>query len=161
MSSDPGGTLNRTMKFSWKALLLAPLPIPLLYSAALMILTSGKFAILWFFFWSAVSSVFSYGTTVFLLLPCLFLISRLTPLTARLTCLMGTVLGGMAYLPVAWVMWTTSGVDSGPPPDSFVQNLWRQLFEGFFWAFIVGGLVTAMLYWFLANPKVPRERATL
>lgn len=149
------------MKFSWKALLLAPLPIPLLYSAALMILTSGKFAILWFFFWSAVSSVFSYGTTVFLLLPCLFLISRLTPLTARLTCLMGTVLGGMAYLPVAWVMWTTSGVDSGPPPDSFVQNLWRQLFEGFFWAFIVGGLVTAMLYWFLANPKVPRERATL
>jgi membrane associated rhomboid family serine protease len=98
---------------------------------------------------------------VFLFLPCLFLVSKFTPLTGRLTCLLGTVLGGMAYLPLAWVMWTSSGVNCGPPPDSFVENLWRQLWEGFAWVFIVGGLVTAMLYWFLANPKVPKDRASL
>jgi hypothetical protein len=54
-------------------------------------------------------------------------------------------------------MWTTSGVDSGPPPVSFVVDLWRQLTEPLVWAFAVGGLVTTALYWFLATPKLPRN----
>lgn len=157
MTTDPGGTSNRTMKFSWKALLLAPLPIPIILSAAFVNLAGVKSAVLGLLVCSALGSLFSYGATVFLLLPCLFAVSKLTPLTARLTCLLGLVLGGMAYLPLAWIMWSSSGVDSGPPPDSFPHDLWQQLSEPLVWAFAVGGLITAALYWFLANPKPPRN----
>jgi RsiW-degrading membrane proteinase PrsW (M82 family) len=147
------------MKFSWKALILAPLPVPLVYSVAFVILSPmSKHPISGFLFCFILGSVFSYGTTLFLFLPCLFLISRLTPLTARLTCLLGALLGGLALLPVDWVMWTTSGVDSGPPPDSFGAYFLRQGFDPIDWAFLVGGLVTAMLYWFLANQQLPGER---
>lgn len=150
------------MRFSWKALILAPLPVPLVYSVAFVILSPmSKHPISGFLFCFVLGSVFSYGTTLFLFLPCLFLLSRLTPLTARLTCLMGTLLGGLALLPVDWVMYVTSGVDSGPPQGSFGAYFLRQGFDPIDWAFPVGGLVTATLYWFLANPKVPKEQASL
>ncbi len=146
------------MKFSWKALFLAPLPVPFIYSVAFVILSGmGKHPIYEFLFCFVFGSVFSYGTTLFLFLPCLFLLSRLTPLTARLTCLLGTLLGGLTLLPVDWEMYVTSGVDSGPPQGSFGAYLLRQGFDPIDWAFLLGGLVTAMLYWFLTRQRTLRN----
>ena len=146
------------MKFSWKALFVAPLPVPFVYSVAFVILSPmGKHPISGFLFCFILGSMFSYGATLFLFLPCLFLISRLIPLTARLTCLLGTLLGGLTLLPVDWVMWTTSGVDSGRPQGSFAAYFLQQGFDPIDWAFVVGGLATATIYWFLAKQRPRRN----
>jgi hypothetical protein len=150
------------MKFSWKAFFLAPPAVPFVCSVAFVILSGvDKHPIYGFLLCFAIGSIFSYGATLFLFLPCLFLLSRLTPLTARLTCVLGALLGGLALLPVDWLMYSSSGVDSGPPQGSFGAYLLHQGFDPIDWAFLVGGLVTATLYWFLANPKMPKEQASL
>jgi len=143
--------MKRTMKFSWKGLVLAPLLIPLVYSALFEISGPGRSPILSFLFFFTLGSVVSYGTTIFLFLPCLFLVSRFTQLTGRLTCLIGTVLGALVYLPASWQSYLTSGDNSGPPQGSFGDYLRQHLLEWDFFAFIVAGLVTAMLFWFLVN----------
>jgi len=111
-----------------------------------------------FLFCFILGSAFSYGTTLFLFLPCLFLLSRLTPLTAGRTCLLGMMVGGLMLLPVDWVMWTSSGVDSGPPQSSFGVYCLQQGFDPIDWAFLVGGLVTATFYWFLAKQQAQKNR---
>jgi hypothetical protein len=143
--------MKPNMKFSWTALILAPLPVPFVYTVAFVCSNSSRSPILQFLFFFVLGSVFSYCTTIFLFLPCLFLVSRLTPLTARLTCILGTVLGALVFIPVAWQMFLTSGIDSGPPQGYFVEYLWRQLSDPAVWAFPVAGLVTAMLYWLLCG----------
>ena len=63
------------MRFSWKALLLAPLPVPLVYSLAFVILSPmSKHPIPGFLFCFVLGSIFSFGTTLFLFLPCVFLL---------------------------------------------------------------------------------------
>ena len=139
------------MRFSWKALILAPLAMPVICGVLLEMANPGKSPIFGIFFFAALGSVVSYGATVFLFLPTLFVVSRFTLLTSRLTCLMGAVLAALAYLPVSWVCYLTSGADSGPPEGSFLHYLRQNGFGWDFWAFPVAGLVTAMLYRFLAN----------
>jgi len=143
--------MNRTMKFSWKALILAPLPIPLVFSALFEISTPGRSPIFSFLFFFVLGSVLSYGVTIFLFLPCLFLVSRLTSLTASLTGLIGTVLGCLVYFPVAWQFYLSSGVDSGPPPGTFGDYLRLHGFEWDFWVLLLSGLITSLLYWYLVN----------
>jgi 4-hydroxybenzoate polyprenyltransferase len=143
--------MKGTMKFSWKGLVLAPLAVPLVYSALFELSTPGRSPILGFLFFFVLGSIVSYAATTCLLLPSLFLVSRLTPLTARLTCLVGTVLGVVVYLPVTWQFYLASGDDSGPPQGSFGEYFRRDLSGGVVWAFLVAGLVTAVLYWFLVS----------
>jgi hypothetical protein len=145
--------MNRAMKFSWKALILAPLPIPLVFSALFEISTPGRSPILSFAFLFALGSVLSYGITIFLFLPGLFLLSRLTSLTVRLTALVGAVLGCLVYLPVAWQSYLATGVDSGPPQGTFGDYLHHHGFEWDFWALVLAGLVTALLYGYLVNQR--------
>ncbi len=147
----PEQTARRRMKFSWMALVLAPLPIPAVYSALLEMSAPGRSPVYAFLFFFVVGSVLCYGATIFLLLPCLFLVSRVTRLTAFLTCLTGTVLGLVVYLPLTWIDYNSSGVDSGPPEGTFAEYFRRHCFEVDFWACLLAGLVTAMVYWFLAN----------
>jgi len=48
------------------------------------------------------------------------------------------------------------GVDSGPPQGAFGEYLWQNLFSmelPALLAFLVAGLGTAMLYWFLAGQE--------
>ena len=140
------------MHFSWKALILAPLTIPLILSALFTIASPGKNPAAGFLFFLTLGCALSYGITIFLFLPCLFVISRFTPLTASLTGVVGTVLGLLAYGPIIWVSYGASGDDSGPPTITFLEYLRRHAFEWDFWFLLVAGLVTAMLYWFLARP---------
>ena len=112
--------MKQTMRFSWKALLLAPLPIPLAISV--WFATSGLGSspnLSAFLFFFVIGCVLSYGTTIFLFLPCLLLTSRLTSLTVHVTGLVGAVLGCLVSLAVSWQFYLTSGVDSGPPKGTF------------------------------------------
>jgi hypothetical protein len=87
-------------------------------------------------------------------LPCLFLISIFTSLTAWLTGLVGIILGNIAYILISWESYVTSGVDSGPPAGTFQNYLTQHLFEWDFWFIISAGLITALLYWFLSNQSI-------
>lgn len=66
------------MKFPWKGLIVAPLVVPFLFSLACMISFGGKSPVFGFFFNLVLGSVCSYGATIFLFLPCLYLLSKLT-----------------------------------------------------------------------------------
>jgi hypothetical protein len=145
------------MTFSWRALILAPLPIPLIFGALLAISFPGKNLFASFLFFSAPGIVLSYGITIFLFLPCVFVVAMLTPLTARLTGALGTALGLLVYVPVIWTSYRGSGDDSGPPQITFGEYLRQHAFGLDFWAFLVAGLVTAMMYWFLANQPPRRD----
>jgi hypothetical protein len=148
--------MSRSMHFSWKGLILAPLAVPLIVSLLLTISSPGKGPFTTFLFFSAVGSVLSYGITVFLFLPSLFVVSRFIPLTASRTGLLGTALGMLIYIPYIWQSYRSSGDDSGPPQISFGEYLRHHWFAWDFWALLVAGLATAMLYWFLAKPS-PRK----
>jgi hypothetical protein len=142
-----------TMKFSWKALILAPLPIPIFIGLMFMFLASAKNPLFTFLFFFVIGGALSYGTTLFIFLPSLFLVSRFTPLTLRLTALIGTVLGFLVYFPLTWEEYASSGVDSGPPEGTFWQYLARNGFQWDFWLLIFSGLITAVLYWLMACPR--------
>ena len=117
------------MKFSWKAIVLSPLAAPLVYTAALEIMAPGKNPLLSFLVLFGLSSLFSLGASILILLPSLFLASRLTPLTVRVTAVVGAMLGGVVYLPIVWQAYLASGDNSGPPTESFANYL-RQHFFG-------------------------------
>jgi hypothetical protein len=57
--------MKRNMKFSWKALLLSPLPGPFVYTIAFVILALSRNLILEFLFLFILRSVFSFGTPVY------------------------------------------------------------------------------------------------
>jgi hypothetical protein len=139
------------MTFSWKALILAPLLIPLTLAALLAFSSPGRSPFAGFLFFFTLGGVLSYGTTIFLFLPCLFIVSRFATLTASLTGLLGTALGLLVYVPIIWTSYKASGDDSGPPQITFGEYLRQHAFELEFWALLVAGLVTAPLYWFLAK----------
>jgi hypothetical protein len=142
------------MRFSWKAALLAPLPVPLIASLVLAMASSqNRFSS--FLFFLTLGCVFSYGVSLVLFLPCLFALSRFTRLTAWLTALVGMVLGMAVYLPVGWQSYLATGDNSGPPSGSFAQYLWHNSWSES-WLFYLGGLVTAMMYWLLARPPAAK-----
>ncbi len=148
------------IKFSWLGLLLAPLFVPFAYSAIFASLLSGGNPLFSFLFFFAFGSCFSYATTVFLFLPCLYFTARFTRPTIGLACIFGAVLGAVAYLPLAWMMFQTSGVDSGPPQGTFAEALGRDVRDPFVWAFPIGGLITATIYWLFARQRARRDDRT-
>jgi hypothetical protein len=137
------------MPFSWKASLLAPLPVPLLASLALAMAPTRNHLLAFLFFF-ACGCVLSYGVSIALFLPSLFLLSRVTRVTGWLTGLVGVILGLAVYIPIGWQSYLASGDNSGPPSGSFLDYLWRQSWSES-WLFYVGGLVTATVYWLLAK----------
>jgi hypothetical protein len=139
------------MKFTWKAIVIAPLVVPFVYSAALELQAPSKSPILSFLIVFGFGSIFSLVVTLFLLFPALFLVARLTPLTAPLTAVVGTILGGIVYIPVIWETYLTSGDNSGPPQESFFSYLWQYGLGEDLLIFLVAGLVTSTLYWLLAK----------
>jgi len=140
------------MKFSWKALVVAPAVVPLIIGTlTAMADHHGKSPLLPFLFFFVLSSIVSYGTTLFVFLPCLYFLSKLTSLRYPLVGLLGIVLGVATLLPVDWVCYQTSGCDSGPPQGTFYEYLLRSWCDPVDWIFPVSGLITALVYWFLAN----------
>jgi hypothetical protein len=93
----------------------------------------------------------SYGATIFLFLPCLFLLSLWTPVTAFRACLVGLLLGELLFVPLTWLEWKSSGPDSGPPTENFLVFFVRWAADPMTAVFPLAGLITAGLYWWLVT----------
>jgi len=141
------------MRFSWASLLLAPLLVPLIFSAAFL---SSSSPVLSFVILMVLSCIVSYGTTIFLFLPAVFLLSLMRPLTALNVCLLGLVLGAAAFVPVTLMAWKGSGPDSGPPTENFLVFFVRWAADPFTAIFPLAGLMTSGLYWWLATRRSGR-----
>lgn len=142
------------MRFSWIGLILAPLAVPVIFSA-LFSLLGGPHPVLGFLILLIPGCIVSYGSTIFLFLPCLFLLSLRWPLTALKVCLLGLLLGGAVLLPVTVLAWRSSGADSGPPAESFSTFAMHWTADPVTAVFPLAGLITAWLYWWLGT----RQRA--
>jgi hypothetical protein len=141
------------MRFSWTGLILAPLLVPLMLSAVMgPLMTSGSVPLA-FLVVLIPSCIVSYGVTIFLFLPALFLLSYWRPLTGLKVCLLGLALGAAVFVPLTLLAWKSSGPDSGPPTESFWVFLLRWAADPLTAICPVAGLVTAGFYWWLATRR--------
>jgi hypothetical protein len=147
-TDQPGKRL--AMRFTWTGLILAPLLVPAVFSVLLTSL-QGSWSVLMFLLVLAAGCVVSYGVTIVLFLPCLFLLSLWRPMTGFTVCLLGLVLGAAIFVPMTWLDWTSSGTDSGPPTESFFAFFVRWAADPFNAIFPLAGLITAGLYWWLGT----------
>ena len=143
------------MRFSWTGLILAPLLLPLVFAALLSSL-QGDWPVLGFFILLVPGCIVSYGTTIFLFLPCLFLLSLWRPLTGFKVCLVGLLLGAAVFIPLTWMEWASSGPDSGPPTESFFRFFVRWAADPLTAIYPLAGLITAGLYWWLGTRRRAR-----
>ena len=139
------------MRFSWTGLILAPLLVPLVVSAAWLSSFEAGSPVLLFLLLLAFGCIVSYGTTIFLFLPCLFLLSSWQPMTGFKVCLLGLVLGALVFVPLTGMAWLSSGPDSGPPTESFLIFFLRWAADPLTAMFPLAGLITAGLYWWLGT----------
>jgi len=144
------------MRFSWKGLLLAPLPIPALFSGAFagsVILdpAPGQNPLLAFLIVLAPGCFVSYGATIFLLLPSLYLLSKWRQMTWLSVSLLGAALGLVVFVPLTVLIWSSSGPDSGPPVENFFVFFYRWAADPLVFVFPASGGITAALYWWLAT----------
>ncbi len=145
------------MRFSWTGLILAPLLVPLLFSTAMLGFFQSANSALLFLILLVPGCIVSYGTTIFLFLPSLFLLSLWRSMTGIKVCLLGLVLGAAVFVPLTLMEWKGSGPDSGPPTESFLSFFLRWAADPFTVLYPLAGLVTAGLYWWLGTWR--RERA--
>jgi len=146
------------MRFSWKALLLAPLLVPTLFCAVVVSLQDGNAAV-GFLILMVPCCVISYGTTIFLFLPSLYLLSFWRPMSGLKVCLLGLVLGILVFVPLTWMEWKSSGPDSGPPTESFLTFFVRWAADPFTAIYPLAGLMTSAAYWWLATRRRSRPLA--
>jgi len=138
------------MRFSWTGVILAPLLAPLALGTALMSSFGGDWPLV-FVLLLAAGCVVSYGTMIFLFLPCLFLLSLWRPMASFKVCLLGMVLGAAVFVPLTAMLWKGSGPDSGPPTESFLEFFVRWAADPLTAIFPLAGLTTAGLYWWLGT----------
>jgi hypothetical protein len=139
------------MRFSWTSLVLAPLLVPILFCAAFASLSGGSSPVISFLILMIPSCIISYGTTIFLFLPALFLLSQWRTLTALNVCLLGLVLGALVFVPLTAMEWKSSGPDSGPPTENFFVFFMRWAADPMTAVYPVAGLITAGFYWWLGT----------
>jgi hypothetical protein len=139
------------MRFSWTGLILAPLLVPTIFSAAMLSSFHQSNPGLVFLILMVPSCVVSYGTTIFLFLPSLYLLSLWRPMTGLKVCLIGLVLGTLVFVPLTLLEWKGSGPDSGPPTESFLTFFLRWTADPLTAMYPLAGLVTSGLYWWLAT----------
>jgi hypothetical protein len=144
------------MRFTWTGLILAPLLVPVI-SAALLSPFLGDRPALLFLLLLVSGCIVSYGATIFLFLPCLYLLSLWRPMTGFKVCLLGLVLGAAVLVPLTWMAWKGSGPDSGPPIESFLEFFVRWTADPLTAICPLAGLITAGLYWWLGSRRRGRS----
>ena len=90
------------MRFSWTGLILAPLLAPLIFSALFLVFAPGNNSAFGFLILFVPSCFISCGTTIFLFLPSLFLLSLWRPLTGWQVCLLGLIMA-LGIPAIAWI----------------------------------------------------------
>lgn len=138
------------LPFSLTAFMLAPWPAPLIASALLAFGMGGSGSAIFFLLTLGVGLVISYLGTAALIV-CLWFIGHVRSATKTISALAGIALALLGYVPFIFVVWRSSGPDSGPPEDSFFAHLLRSFSDPFLFIFTGAGLATALLYDFLAR----------
>ena len=143
------------MRFTWTGLILAPLPVPVAFTAMMVPpdqwLTFACLVVL------VLGCIVGYATTIFVFLPCLYVLSQRRPLTGFLVCLLGLSLGAAAYLPVIALLWIGGSLDPAIPPESFSSFLLGLAPEPITWTFPLAGLITAALYWWFGTRRLRQQ----
>ncbi len=147
------------MRFSWTGLLLAPLLVPVIFSAVSAALFDASQPVLVFLILLVPACFVAYGTMIFLFLPCLYLLSSWRPMNGFYVCLLGLVLGAAMFVPMTLLEWKSSGPDSGPPVESFLSFAARWAADPLTAIYPVAGLITAGLYWWLGTWQRGRSMA--
>jgi hypothetical protein len=146
----------KAMRFSWIGLILAPLLVPVIFSATMLILGEGD-VLPAFLTVLVVGCIVSYGCTILLFLPCLFLLSLERQMTGFKVCLLGLVLGAVEFVSLTLIAWGSRSPDL-PIKNYFVYlRLWAA--DPVTALLPLAGLTTAGLYWWLGKqrtaPSVP------
>lgn len=141
------------MQFSWPGLILAPLLVPATFGGFMAVAADNNNPVLAFLFMTVLGCIISYGSTIFLLLPSMYLLSLWRPLSGLNVCALGLVLGAAVFVPVTLIEWKASGPDSGPPTENPVVFMLRFAADPTTAIYPVAGLVTAALYWWLATRR--------
>ena len=139
------------MRFSWHALVWAPMFTPLVVAALFSVgVNSVKAGVTAF----VVLLVFGYGvsfaSTAGLLLPALCVLSRFTRLAVWKSGLAGLLLSVIPYLAIAFLMWSSSGADSGPPDTPFRDFLLNDWNNFILWSCLAAGVITGVAFMLLA-----------
>ena len=150
---------HRLAGFSWIGLILAPLPVPVMFTAAFVSAAQGGWPLLPFLIVLVLGCIVSYGTMLLLFLPSLFLLSLWRPLTGLTVCLVGLLQGAAVYVPLTLMAWKGSGPDSGPPTEGFLTFFVRWVADPTTAIFPLAGLITAALYWWLGTWRRRRSMA--
>jgi hypothetical protein len=145
------------MRFSWTGLILAPLLVPLIFSATFIVLSEGEGDPLSAFLTMLIlGCIVSYASTILLFLPCLLLLSLEHQMTGFKACLLGSVLGALEFVALTLIAWGNSGPDL-PIKNFFVFfRLWAA--DPVTALFPLAGLITAGLYWWLGKPRTGRPQ---
>ena len=148
------------MKLNWKALALAPLIAPAIVSLLFIGPPKSIKEVLASLVLYVIGAVISYAGTLGLLVPSLYCLSKLTPLRFYKVCILGFFLGMWVALPITWIMWKSSGPDSGPPEEAYIVYLCRSWNDPVLWFLPISGLVTAAAHcflprWFTRRPCLP------
>jgi len=128
---------------------------PAIFSAAMTALFSDS--LLGFIILFVPACIVSYGATIFMLLPSLFLFSVWWPLTVLRVCLLGLGLGALSFVPATFWAWLATGPDSGPPTESFFSFFARWIADPLTAIYPLAGLMTAGAYWWLGSRRQDRE----
>jgi len=146
----------KAMRFSWTSLILAPLLVPVIFSATMIFFVRGD-PLMAFLIMLVLGCILSYATTIFLFLPCLFLLSLEQQMTGFKVCLLGLVIGAVVFVSLTLIAWGSSGPDSGPPIENFFVFFLRWAADPMTALFPLAGLITAGLYWWLGSRRTGRS----
>jgi hypothetical protein len=145
------------MRFSWAGLILAPLLVPVIFSATLITRWEGGDPLTSSLTMLVLGCIASYGITVFLFLPCLFLLSLSHQMTGLKVCLLGLVLGAVVVVPWPLIAWIGGGPDTRRLFGNFFVFFLRWVADPIVALFPLAGLITAGLYWWLAKRRTGRS----
>jgi hypothetical protein len=137
--------------FSWSALLLAPLVISA--PAAILFVGGSNYRVVAFGLGALVGYIVTLAAVGCLLLPALWLVSRVTRIKPWLSPVIGGFLAAPIFLAWDYTNWGSSGVDSGPPAMTYSQWMAESLFTLEPLVVISLGVVTAAVYHFLAGKR--------
>jgi hypothetical protein len=146
----------KAMRFSWTGLFLAPLLVPVIFSATMIIFVTGD-PLMAFMIMLVFGCILSYGATIFLFLPCLVLLSLERQMTGFKVCLLGLVIGTVVFVSLPLIAWGSSGPYSGPPIENFFVFFLRWAADPMTALFPLAGLITAGLYWWLGKRRTGRS----
>lgn len=140
------------MKIKPKAFVLALLPVPILMGFAFLTLDGGDGTLTKFAFGFIFAALVQTPAALFIFLPALMLLEKLTPPTGPKVWLLGAFCGLIAYFPMSYLAYTSSGADSGPPEGTYLEFLLGWGLDPVIGLSAAAGLVTAAFYHRLAGP---------